>query len=419
MKSTSNPWWLQGLAAAAMVLGAWLFWNQGSQTSAWVYPYFSGAANLGLDLAWRIDANAYSAFVDLSYAEQMNHLFVRGAPGDLLPYSILDRGYVYIVWLAQTLLFWLPPIKAVLWLQVGFHVLSVLWVLSRLTSRRQQLVFLLAYGLNPVVLHFVTFAYYYYWQVLPALLWVAYEARGGAPLGPRIYAMAVAMMAIFLIRQSTLLVCLCMLAYWVWRERTLHAGLALLALLVFVLAVKNPSQPWHTAYVGLGAYPNAGGLILSDESGYSRYQQLTGVQINTALPDGNYYDARVRADYYQVLRQELTHYATQHPLELARNAVINLAQSFSLGYVVKSRTISYLSAAAGGLVMVLMAWQGMVLRMIVLAAGVVGFVLYFPPIPAYMFGNYLLLAWALVHVRGPWQRWLPRTSAARPTQHTQ
>lgn len=414
-----NASWARALAALAMVMGALLFWNQASQTSAWVFPYFSGAINLTWDLAWRIDGRAYADFAQLTYAQQMEHEFVRGQPSDLVPYSILDRGYVYIVWFAQTLLFWLPPIKAVLWLQIGFHVLSVLWVISRLKSPRQQLFFLLAYGLNPVVLHFVTFAYYYYWQVLPALLWVAYESRGGRPLGLRIYAMAIAMLVAFLIRQSTLLVCVCMLAYWGWRERTVHAGLALLALLVFVMFVKNPSQPWHTAYVGLGAYPNAGGLILSDESGFGRYQQLTGVQIDTLLPDGNYYDAKVRGEYYQVLRQELSDYATQHPLELLRNAVLNVPQSFSLGYVVKSSAITYLSAASGALVMAVMAWQGMYLRMIVLAMGVVGFVLYFPPIPAYMFGNYLLLAWALVHVRGPWQRWLPRTSAARHIQHTE
>jgi hypothetical protein len=251
-------------------------------------------------------------------------------------------------------------------------------------------------------LHFVTFAYHYYWQVVPSLLWLAYEARGGVRLERKVYWMLAAMMAVFLVRQSTLLLSLFMLGYWIWKERTVNAWIALLAMLVFVLLVKNPSQPWHTAYVGLGAYPNAGGIELSDESGYSRYMELSGTQINTIPTHGNYYDQTVRSAYYDALRKELIGYAAQHPDELVRNAVINAAQSFSLGYVTKSRMLSYLSAGIGALVVLVMAWRGMYLRMAVLLSGVVGFVLYFPPIPAYMFGNYLLLAWVLVHVMDPW-----------------
>jgi hypothetical protein len=394
--------WTLLLATVAMVAGALLFWNQGSQTAAWVYPYFSGAANLGPDLAWRIDAAGYPAFSALSYAEQLSHVFVPAQEADLTPYSILDRGYVFIVWVAQTLLFWLPSIKAVLWFQVVFHIASVLWVLHLLPTGRQRLVFFLAYGVNPLVLHFVTFAYHYYWQVVPALLWLAYEARGGVRLERKIYGMALVMMAIFLVRQSTLLLSLLMLGYWIWKERTLHAWLALFAVLVFVLLVKNPSQPWHTAYVGLGAYSNADGIELSDESGYSRYKALSGIQINTIPPAGNYYDAETRSAYYDALRTELTRYAAQHPGELVRNALLNSAQSFSMGYIVKSRKLSYLSAGVGALVLLIMVWRGMYLRTAVLFAGVIGFVLYFPPIPAYMFGNYLLLAWVLVHIVDPW-----------------
>lgn len=401
MRQTLKPR-VMVLAAVAMVAGALVFWNKGSQTSAWIYPYFSGAANLGLDFAWNIDATAYPGFAQLPYAGQLEYAFVRGQVGDLTPYSILDRGYVFIVWIAQALFFWLPSIKAVLWFQVAFHVASVLWVLSLLSTTRQRWIFFLAYGVNPLVLHFVTFAYHYYWQVVPALLWLAYEARGGVRLERRIYWMVAAMMAVFLVRQSTLLLSLFMLGYWMCKERTVHAWIALLAMLVFVLLVKNPSQPWHTAYIGLGAYPNAGGIELSDESGYSRYKELTGTQINTIPPAGNYYDETVRSAYYDTLRKELIGYAAQHPWDLVRNALINSVQSFSLGYVTKSRMLSYLSAGIGALVVLVMAWYGMYLRMAVLLAGVLGFVLYFPPIPAYMFGNYMLLAWVLVHIVDPW-----------------
>ncbi len=394
--------WLMAFAAATMLIAATVFWNQGSQSSAWIYPYFSGAANLGLDFSWKIDAAAYISFAQLPYADQVEYAFVRGQPSDLKQYTILDPGYVFIVWIAQALLFWLPSIKAVLWFQVAFHVASVLWVMRVLVSSRQRWIFLIAYGLNPLVLHFVTFAFYYYWQVVPALLWLAYEARGGIRLNRKIYYMLAAMMVVFLIRQSTLVLCLFMLVYWAWKERTVHAWIALLTMLLFVLLVKNPAQPWHTAYIGLGAYPNAAGIELSDESGYSRYKDLSGTQIETTPSNGNYYDTTTRSAYYDTLRKELLSYALQQPGELIRNAVINIGQSFSLGYITKSLTLSYLSAGIGALVMLVMACCGMYLRMAVLFAGVAGFVLYFPPIPAYMFGNYLLLAWVLVHVVDSW-----------------
>lgn len=390
------------VTVAAMLVGAIIFWNQGSQGSNWIYPYFSGAANLSLDLAWNINSGEFPSFAQLPYAEQLEFEFARGQVGDLMPYSILDRGYVFIIWIAQTLFFWMPSIKAVLWFQVAVHVVSVLWVLSLLQSTRQRLIFFIAYGVNPIVLHFVTFAYHYYWQVLPLLLWLAYEARRGLRLERKVYWMLVVMMAIFLIRQSTVLLSLFMLGYWAWKERTVHAWLALLAMLVFVLMFKNPSQPWHTAYVGLGAYPNTAGIELSDESGYSRYQELTGTQIKTSLLDGNYYDDTVRSAYYQALRNELIEYVTKHPEELIRNATLNVAQSFSFGYMTRSLMLSYMSAGIGALVVLIMAWQGMWLRMALLLAGVAGFVLYFPPIPAYMFGNYLLLAWVFTHTLDSW-----------------
>jgi hypothetical protein len=193
------------VAAAAMLVGAMVFWNQSSQGSNWIYPYFSGAANLSLDFAWKINAAAFPSFAQLPYAEQLEFEFARGQVGELMPYSILDRGYVFIIWIAQTLFFWMPSIKAVLWFQVAFHIVSVLWVLSLLQSTRQRWIFFIAYGVNPIVLHFVTFAYHYYWQVLPLLLWLAYEARGGLRLERKVYWMLAAMMAVFLIRQSTVL----------------------------------------------------------------------------------------------------------------------------------------------------------------------------------------------------------------------
>jgi hypothetical protein len=395
-KRVSLTWRQLLLAACAMIACALLFWNSRSQSSSWIYPFFSGAANLGLDLSWRVDISGFADFARIPYGQQMEFRFAAATePSNLAPYSVLDRGYVYIVWVAQSVLFWLPQIKAVIWFQILFHVASSLWVMSRIDSRRQQIIFLLAYALNPIVLHFVTFAYLYYWQVIPSLAWCCYEVRTDKASMRSLYLLALALAAAFLIRQSTLPVSLLILGLAAWRHRRRAGWVAILGFLVFVVFAKNPSQPWHTAYVGLGAYPNGAGIELSDESGYKLFKETIGIRIDTTPPNGNYYDETVRGQYYAVLKEQLAAYAKDHPVHLVRNAALNTLQAFSVGYPVGHLTLAYVSAVMGLTVLVVLAFRQMYVTIALILAGVAGFVLYYPPIPAYMFGNYLLLVLAL------------------------
>jgi hypothetical protein len=395
---TPLRWWYYLMAALLMVASSLLFWNPNSQSSSWIYPYFSGAANLGFDLAWQVDAAGFPDFAALSYRQQMDYWFNSGVQGNFVTYSVLDKGYVFVVWLAQHLLFWLPPIRAVIWFQVLFHIATSLWILIKLGSRRSQVVFLLAYALNPIVLHFVTFAYYYYWQVIPSLTWFYYETRRGSRNGLDLLLVVLALAVAFLIRQSTIIVSLFILVHAAWRLRKWSAWALVAGFFLFAGLMKNPSQPWHTAYVGLGAYPNDVVIELSDESGYALFLERTGIRIDTTPPNGNYYDTAVRGQYYEVLKNRLAQYAINHPLQIARNAILNGAQSFSVGYPVGHRTLAYASALCGAVVLSLLAWRRMYVTIALLLAGVAGFVVYYPPVPAYMFGNYLILALALAAI---------------------
>ena len=47
--------------------------------------------------------------------------------------------------------------------------------------------------------------------------------------------------------------------------------------------------------------------------------------------------------------------------------------------------------------------------------GIGGFVLYYPPIPAYMYGNYVLLVWGLIEII---ESYLPSRSADKPLRVT-
>lgn len=400
---------LQALVAGLFMLAcALVFWNPSSQSSSWIYPYFSGASNLGINLSWGVDATRYADFANLTYAQQLDYRFQPAEAGDLSPYSVLDKGYVYIVWLAQTMLFWLPPIKGVIWLQILFHIGSSLCVMSFLSSRWKQLVFLFAYAVNPVVLHFVTFAYYYYWQVVPSLVWFLYENRLNRKRYTAVCLLALALAAAFMVRQSTALVSLFILLCAAWNYKKFSGWLLVIGFVFFVMFAKNPSQPWHTAYIGIGAYSNDAGIELDDESGYKMFKRHTGIQINTMPPNGTYYDESIRGEYYKELRGEFLDYVHGHPVQMARNAILNTLESFSFGYPVGHVLLAYASAFIGLGVLGVLVFCKMYQLIILIFAGVAGFAAYYPPIPAYMFGNYFLLAFALATVVDKLARYITR-----------
>lgn len=157
---------------------------------------------------------------------------------------------------------------------------------------------------------------------------------------------------------------------------------------IFAIAFKNPSQPWHTAYVGIGAYQNSAGIELSDQSGYKRFLEQTGIQIEIDSPYGNIYDPNVRESYYSNLRDGLMSYAKEHPWQLAKNALLNVLQSFSVGYPVDHKKLAYASAFLGLIVFIILIKTRLYFILVLAFANVAGFAFYFPPIPAYMFGNY-------------------------------
>lgn len=395
----NSPTWKQSILIAALIaVFALVFWNPHSQTTNWIYPFFSGAANLEFDLVWRVDASGYGDFASLSYGQQMNYWFEKGQAENLVRYSVLDKGYVYIVWVAKSILFWLPPMKAVIWFQIAFHIISSLWVMDRLENRRQKVLFAVSYAINPIVLHFVTFAYLYYWQVIPSLAWFWYARRVRDRENADFILLTLVLAGAFLIRQSTAIVSILILILAAWRCKKAIGWSAVVCFMIFMLFAKNPSEPWHTIYVGVGAYPNAAGVELRDDSGFKMFKEISGIQIDTTTPNGNWYDEKVRGIYYEILKDWLINYYERHPLEMVRNAVINTLESFSFGYPVGHLGLAYMSALIGLMVLIVLFALRMYEIIAVAFFSVSGFIFYYPPIPAYMFGSYFILAFAFVTV---------------------
>ncbi len=370
-----------------------LFSNNKLQSASWSYPYFSGASNLGLDLKWQMSKSDYENFVNLPTEQQFNYRFKKSDLTDLVPVPILDIGYLYVVWVAQTLLFWLPPIKATVWFQILFHVFTCLWIIKNLGSKRDKFIFIIIYAINPLILRYATFAFYYYWQVLPALVWFwmsqQNKIKGISTLDYCVIFCVLA--AAFFIRQSTALVSLFILFYAAWQQQKLRNWLAVGLFVVFLVFAKNPSQPWHTAYVGYGAYPNTAGIELPDNYGYLAYKKATGIDIDTSPIGGNYFDPKINQNYTESMQNEVFKIIAENPLTVIKNAILNTLQGFSIGYFVGNMSVTYLSSIIGLACILIFGFKKQYAQLGFLFFGVASFSTYFPPIPAYMFGNYLVL----------------------------
>jgi hypothetical protein len=210
--------------------------------------------------------------------------------------------------------------------------------------------------------------------------------------------LALFLAAAFMIRQSTLIVSILILSVIAWQARKVAPWVILFLFFVFAIFCKNPTQPWHTAYVGIGAYSNTVGIELSDQSGYKRFFDQTGIKIEVDSPRGNLYNQNVIGQYYSILKDGLANHVIKYPLQMVRNAALNVFQSFSAGYPVAHPKLAYASAFLGLIVLMILIKERLYSIIALSFANVAGFVFYYPPIPAYMFGNYFLLALALVTV---------------------
>ena len=145
------------LGCAGLMLAACLVVNNPQQQApVWTVPYLSGAANLRPGAGWMYDESAIDRFKAMSVRERRDTRFER------LPVSALTENhyntpfFVFVVFVARWLFFWMGDLAAVEALQVVIHVLATLAVMKLLGRPRLQVLFLLLYGLNPLVLWYVT-----------------------------------------------------------------------------------------------------------------------------------------------------------------------------------------------------------------------------------------------------------------------
>ncbi|GHB83303.1 hypothetical protein [Persicitalea jodogahamensis] len=392
-------------AVLLMILALyWSFyqWRGQRMGTNWMAPFMSAAQNLRpgervflIDLS---DIRKFKALDDV--VSEDGYRFQKSS--NLQPYIYDPIGYPYLIKAATLIFPWAGHQLAIILFQCLVHLILCWCVLSeQKLSRNFRILFLILYALNPIVLRFVTFNHYYFWQAIPSfwLLFLALDIRqkigwlllmGTLPF-------------VLLARPTTIFIAIaCLVAlYRHWSGKWAIAYTLLVMLLVGWLYVPNQKNPWHTMYVGIGGYENPYGIVLSDESAYSLYERETKVPLSASVGN-NYFDPVVQRQYRSITKEAYLSVLRKNTLLLAKNAAAYFFGAFSLGYVNKGADwLNYLVSASGLVFFLWLLLRKKYQLLLWMVLSVAGFVFYYPPIQSYMYGNYLLLVWGFIALVEP------------------
>jgi hypothetical protein len=385
-------------AILIIIICSYVFKNKEMQGINWTFPYCSGAANFRTLFDWRISPTEYNKIVKMKENEQRAYRYQ--ATDKTILNTVNQYGYVLVSLVARHLFPKLGDIQGLILLQLITHIVICLLIMSfLLETRLQQSLFFILYAINPLVLHIVTFPFYYCWTVLPsfafAIVWLkSNQLRIWIPL------LTIIVLFSLLIRPTTILISFFIFVVAFLRDTTIRGRKIIICsfigfLLGLVIINHHSGQRslFHTAFIGIGAYSNQYEINnLADEEGYKFYSQKTGVSISTNAVNGNWKEKTVMDHYNFTLKQRYLQILHESPLLLIKNAALNMVQAFGVGYDEKHSWSRPITILIGFLVITLLVIARQWIWMIAILLSVVSFAPYFPPIPAYLFGAYLLIA---------------------------
>ena len=384
-----------------VVLAGFAFRNPERQNPRWTTPYFSAAANFRFGQGFYIDVEDSRRHCQLNdFDAERQYRFRRS--NELSAYNHNPIGYVYVIMLASAMFgWWFGDIESLLILQILVHAATTVFVMMQLRSRSARAALVLAYGINPLIIHLVTLDYYYFWQVVPSLALIAISYRKedrsrvawifwGAVLG-----------GILIIRPTTG-VAVALIYCGLWKRDSWQLPLlslvACLSMFMFFSHAHNKNV-WHTLYVGVGAYPNPYMKgRLTDTNGYRLMAEKTGLKLDVEV-GGNYYIDSIVDRYREVTRTEYLRILRESPLLLIKNALVNVLASFSVGYAVGMPDgVNYGIALSGLVLLGLLVCLREYWMILAIGTSSIGFAPYFPPIQAYMFGSFILLSFVAAKI---------------------
>ncbi len=357
--------------------------------------YLSGGANLTLNSGWRINSNEITNFVKLSNKDKLKYRFHKSEITK--PYIFNAIGFVYIDYLARNIFFWQGDLEAIKSFQILIHIILSLYILTLFSKIYQKVLFLALYVFNPIILYFVNFPYYYFWQVVVTAIFLIYLLKNKR-IRYWIFLLSIIFAFIFIIRPSTLFISIFILVVIGYKEKSiLNTILAIFLMLGtgFLLKGETHNRPWHTMYIGVGAYPNSYGIELVDNYGYKKFEKETGtVTLGGCKRNDNYikYLDFIKDKYFEIIKKS--------PSLIIKNAILNILESYGLGYKANYLYINYFSAFIGFILIVLLLYFKEYILFLAIGIASISFTPYYPPLGAYMYGSYILIIYAWIVLVG-------------------
>ncbi len=364
----------------------------------WIGPYLSGAANLVIFEEFKIDEAEVINFKKLSPEEQYQYQFKRS--DNLSPYLHNPIGYCYIIRCSTIMFPFLGETNGLILFQVLMHlVLCGLLLHNFRKNNRFVIFFSIFYVCNPLIIYFVVLNYYYFWQCLPGFILIYIIISKPKPQWMAIL-FSIILLFSTLARPTILFISVFAIILLYRNYSKVFAFTTLLICSILFLLINKPTEKiiWHTVYVGIGAYPNNYVPYISDNLAYQIYEDSTGDELNASL-GGNYYTDTVIQKYTEITKSTVLSIFRKDPLLFIKNGISNTLQCFSLGYTGATSVLLNIFSAFMGLVYFILLWktkQKFIIAAILLYA--LMFFPYYPPIPAYLFGAYILLVFSFYNV---------------------
>lgn len=366
------------------------------QKTTWMGPYLSAAANMEWPPAFHVDNEQLTKFDKLDNA-RLEDSFKFSKSDATTHYSYNDIGYVYLIWVAKLLFPFVGDQLAIILLQGLVHLLLCSFlIISKSLPPKWRIGFFLLYALNPLILRFVVFNHYYFWQSVPSIFLIylyALKKDSHRFWSPPFLLMVFLLPWALLARMSTLPILL-VLFYLIYQKTRklvfVTSGIYFISIF-WLLGIPSQKNVWHTAYIGIGAYQNPYDIKLSDDEGSRLFKKITGDNISTSA-GGNMYSNEVFDRYKSITRQSTLSQLHTTPMIYVKNAFVNTMLAFGTGYISGAGDIvNYVLAIVGLGIFLLFCKHKLWIHIISISCISLIYTIYYPPVPAYMFGNYVLI----------------------------
>jgi len=366
-------------------------------SEVWMGPYLSASKNLKFGGEFKINQADIIEFSKLSNYKQDFYVFKKS--NNLQKYTHNPIGYAYIIKLANFLI----PIKGDQLSIIIFQSLIFLWILFIFLfysdlNKKQKILFFFLYIFNIFLLRFVTFNFYYFWQIIPAAI-IGYLLTTKKINIYVYFSIYFFLPFVFNIR-PTIILLLLLIIYLQFKKFSFKINFLLLGYFIIISLIifqKPDKNFWHTAYIGIGAYKNPYNIYLSDDSAYDFFKKKTGIKINASI-GGNYYETDIRNLNRKLLKDKYISILRNSPFLILKNAILNTLMGASLGYLAKDKIINFFIAILGFLFLLTLFYYKKYVWILSILFSIITITPYYPPIPGYIYSMYLLQVLAIINL---------------------